>query len=577
MVQQNKTKKESVWSLIIPAVLGVVVGVGIYYSAAFFRHVSTTKLAETMPSFVLPKGQTIRLPDPEKGPHLGAFLAGITARSNGDMERAADYYARALSLDPDNELLLARTYAIERGVGNFNQMLALADKMQGSGLAQSEPAYVQFVGLIQKGDYAAARDLLQTKPGVFAPDAALRIWCAIGLGETPKALREWNALNTHSTQTDSFRLQKALIADYLGETAEAEKAFLSLKDVEMVDISTLAYARAFFKKQGKWTPEHPLYAVYMEKLEEAGVLGGILDAMEAPVIDTPVKGIAEVFHGLVFDAAYAGNLDTAMLATLITVYLNPESPFTRVRAAQVYEALNMNEMANKQYDALPKTDVFILRKAMNFVSMGQGDKALETLEPVKERFAQDGLVQLLLASTYLQEKRYPEAIHHYNIFMSLTPPKTDEWVSALFARGVAYHESGDMAAAERDIAAAAEHAPENPVILNYIGYLWLIQDKHIDKSVEMVEKAVAAMPDNPNFLDSLAWGYYKQGRFSEALGFAEKATDMLPQSAVVNEHLGDIYAAVGRHREAQYQYKKTLSLKDKLKEEDKARIQSKIK
>ncbi len=570
MVQRKKVKKnknDSLVDLIVPVVLGVALG-GSAYLALQPQQVELP---------LLPANFVFHLPPPENGPHVGAYLAGVIARGNGDTDKAADYYAEALKADPDNKKLLAQTYAVERGSGRFDRMLSLAKKMKEAGLAQSESAYVQFAGLVEKGDFAAALDLLQTKPGVFAPDPALRIWCLIAMGDTPKALREWNALNVHLDKTDSVLLQKALIADYLGETAEAEKAYLSLVKVKAPTVNALSHARAFFRKQGTWSTEHPLYATYIKTLQGTKGLAGTLEVMTPPVVDTPQKGIAEVFHGLVLDAVVAGNLNTSVLAGLITTYLNPESPFAHVCMAQVYETLNKYALANKEYDALPPFDAFVLRKAMNLTVLGKADEALAVLEPMKDRFVGDDTVQIFLATVYLQEKKYQEAIHHYNLFLTLTTPKTDEWVSALFARGVAYHETGDVAAAERDIAAAAEHAPENPVVLNYIGYLWLTQDKRIDESVALIEKAVTLEPDDPNFLDSLAWGYYKQERFPEALLLAERATDMLPQSAIVNEHLGDIYAAVGRNRESQYQYQKALALKDDLKPEDKARLKSKVK
>jgi tetratricopeptide (TPR) repeat protein len=80
--------------------------------------------------------------------------------------------------------------------------------------------------------------------------------------------------------------------------------------------------------------------------------------------------------------------------------------------------------------------------------------------------------------------------------------------------------------------------------------------------MQYIYRAYQLTPDKPHIWDSLAWGHYKQGELDKALSYAEKAADTMPYSALVQSHLGDIYLALGRNREAKYQYNKALNLKE---------------
>ena len=127
-----------------------------------------------------------------------------------------------------------------------------------------------------------------------------------------------------------------------------------------------------------------------------------------------------------------------------------------------------------------------------------------------------------------------------------------------------------------DLKKAQTLDPENAMLLNDLGYHQL-ELGLIDEGFDLVKKAHFKKPNDPYILDSLAFGYFKKGQFQIALPYAEKALDMMPQSALINAHLGDIYAGLKRFREAQFQYKKALDLKTDLSEEMLQQLTQKLK
>ena len=90
-----------------------------------------------------------------------------------------------------------------------------------------------------------------------------------------------------------------------------------------------------------------------------------------------------------------------------------------------------------------------------------------------------------------------------------------------------------------------ERAPKLPPALNYLGYLWIERGENLDEALGMVNEAVRLDPDNGAYVDSLGWGLYQAGRFSEAVAALERASRLQPRDATILEHLGDARAAAG--------------------------------
>jgi len=130
----------------------------------------------------------------------------------------------------------------------------------------------------------------------------------------------------------------------------------------------------------------------------------------------------------------------------------------------------------------------------------------------------------------------------------------------LYARGVAYERTGRWPEAQTDLQAALALAPDQPELLNYLGYSWIDRGEHLKEALAMVEKAVGQNPRSGAMVDSLGWAYYRLGDFKKAVDKLEDAVELEAGDPEINNHLGDAYWKVGRKDEAQFQWKRVLTL-----------------
>jgi tetratricopeptide (TPR) repeat protein len=171
-------------------------------------------------------------------------------------------------------------------------------------------------------------------------------------------------------------------------------------------------------------------------------------------------------------------------------------------------------------------------------------------------------------------KLYAEAVPYYDQALALVDkPDKRHWVY-YYARGTSYERLKNWPAAEADLQKALSLYPDQPLILNYLGYSWIDQGHNLKEGMAHIEKAVALKPDDGYIVDSLGWAHYKQGNFKEAVRYLERAVELKPDDAVLNDHLGDALWRVGREREARYQWDQALSLKPE--PEDLEKIRKKL-
>ena len=143
-----------------------------------------------------------------------------------------------------------------------------------------------------------------------------------------------------------------------------------------------------------------------------------------------------------------------------------------------------------------------------------------------------------------------------------------------YTRGIAYHTLDDWPAAEADFRAALALRPDQPQVLNYLGYSMVELGINMEEALGMIERAMAAEPQNGAIVDSLGWVLFQRSEFDAAVGHLENAVALLPVDPIINDHLGDAYWAVGRVIEAEFQWNRALSF-DPL-ESDATRIRRKL-
>jgi Flp pilus assembly protein TadD len=157
---------------------------------------------------------------------------------------------------------------------------------------------------------------------------------------------------------------------------------------------------------------------------------------------------------------------------------------------------------------------------------------------------------------------FGEAVTSYDKALELTPEGARSRWFVLYARAISHERLDNWELAEADFRAALVLNPEQPQVLNYLGYSMVEKQVNLDEALNMIERAVAARPNSGFIVDSLGWVLFRLGRYSEAVIHMENAVALMPVDPVVNDHLGDVYWSVGRTREAEFQWSRALSFVD---------------
>ena len=139
-------------------------------------------------------------------------------------------------------------------------------------------------------------------------------------------------------------------------------------------------------------------------------------------------------------------------------------------------------------------------------------------------------------------------------------PSAANW-SLYYVRGIAYERSKQWPKAEADLKKALELSPDQPLVMNYLGYSWIDQGINLEEGMKLIKRAVELKPDDGYIVDSLGWAYYRLGKLDDAVRELERAVELRPQDPVMNDHLGDAYWRVGRKLEARFQWSHAKDLK----------------
>lgn len=514
---------------------------------------------------------------------FGAYLAGVLARNNQDVEEAALYYQQAYLGDPTNPALVRETYFLNGLAGHFDIFMQTAQQMIDFKNSYYAPLFLA-ADAVKRGDYTAA---LKASPVFNSPDyvqgvlyAVIRAWSHAALGNKTRAFQALTPLKNKDETTGVYWYQRALIAIYLGQSQTAKYAFEQMVSMEIPTITSLMAARWFYLSINEWTDENAVKQKYEQTIQKNQATGELLitRADEFQGV-SPTSGIADTFFliSTVLDNQKR-SVETGLMFNRLALYLEPNSNVYKIWGGEQYESIEYYAQANRLYDLVnPPSDTILFKKAINLMLMKQMDEAEQILTRLSQRIPSHIMLATTLGNLYRDTNRPELAEQKYNWVLDHMPQNDKkEMAHIYFMRAIVQHNMGHTKDRDDSLLQALSLTPDNADILNYIGYVWLDEQKEMQQAMDYIVKAYQLSPKEPHIWDSLAWGYYKQGAYEKALGYAEKTADRMPYSALVQSHLGDIYRALGRKREAVYQYRKALNLKEDMTENLRLELKQKI-
>ena len=522
---------------------------------------------------------------------LGSYIAGRIARGQNDTASAADYYERALTRDAGNAALIEQSILMDATEGRFERAIKLSAQ-----LVEEQPTHRMarlMLGLQEaKADrWAQAGEHFKasaSSPMGELTSALARAWMLAAQGNTKAAIDLLDGVKQAEWAQFYIRYHKALIFDLAGRSQDAraifERIFRTEAKVLRVAIAYAHHASAAGDqklarsiidehiKKSTATP-HPSAIALAETLKG--------NARLPLLIEKPIDGLAEVLYGLGEALSTEGNAGVGIGAVYLqmAIYLKPQQPFALAALANVYETMKRYDAAIATYDRIPKNtplqSAIDIRKALNLNQLERVDEARVLLEELARQDPKDVRPLDALGGILRGHKRFQEAVDIYTrIINSLGPkPEKKHW-TYFYARGTSYERMKKWSLAEVDLQKALALAPDQPLILNYLGYSWVDQNRNLKQGLAMIEKAVSLRPDDGYIVDSLGWAHYRLGNHKEAAKWLERAVELKPEDPVLNDHLGDAFWRVDRKIEARYQWEQALTLKPE--PEDEAKIRRKL-
>lgn len=521
----------------------------------------------------------------DEGGNSGAYLAAMIAAGEYDFRAAAHWYGLALESDPANPVLLEGAVISNLGLGQMEAAAFSARAM----LAEGNVGQATFLALVddsaRAGDYDSVLELTNSGSNAGALlEGLVRAWAELGRGRMSEATEGFDKLAA-TRGLEAFGLyHKALALASAGDFEGADEILSGRASgkIGVMRRGVLAHVQILSQLERNADAIALLDRSFgTDSDPEIDDLRRRLAAGEPlafDVVRNATDGIAEVFFTLA--TALNGEADDGytLLYTRIAADLRADHTEAVLLTAGLLEQLGQHDLATEAYAAIPATSpifhVAEMGRAEAAWNAGRKEAAVEILQGLTRSHPDIMPVRVALGDTLRRDERFAEARAAYDAAIAMIDmPDRTHW-AIFYSRGICAERLGDFAAAETDMRRSLELNPDQPQVLNYLGYSFVDRGENLDEALDMIQRAVKGQPGSGYIIDSLAWAYFRLGRYEEAVEPMEQASMLEPVDPVVTDHLGDVYWMVGRQREAEFQWHRALSFNPA--EADAARIRKKL-
>lgn len=514
------------------------------------------------------------LPDiPVRNTVSGDYLNALHAYRNSDLSAAAQNFASVLEADPGNPGLMQRTFLAKVVDGRTDEALDLAEELIKSQGGNAFGRLALALSALKQNDYDGARrhlDALAESRLTQIMRPLLLAWVEAGTGN-------WQAANAHLDRIrkqGGFSLLADLHAGYIaalkGDFEALDTAFkAALKAIDRPPARLRIGAALHYAKLGRVDTAREILAAGDLSDQNMTALSKALFAAEAGqeakgLVSNASDGVAEALFDIASALQRDRGSEIALIYARFALYMRPDFPLARLLVGEILDDRGRHGDALKIYAGIGEDSIYHmmarLRSASAYDAEGDRDSALSVLQDLARTYPDNGTILVRLADTLRAGENWEAAIAAYDkAFDKLGEAAAQDW-TLYYTRGIALERAKKWERAESDFLTALKLAPEQPYVMNYLGYSWVEQGLNLKEAQTLIERAVQQRPDDGYIVDSLGWVLYRTGQHKEAVPHLERAVQLRPGDAVINDHLGDAYWQVGRHREAAYQWRRSLEM-----------------
>jgi tetratricopeptide (TPR) repeat protein len=524
-----------------------------------------------------------RTPPPQSQPQRGRqiaatidgrYLAGRVAEQDHDYDAAADQMDAALALAPTDPELIYAAFRMRMYAGRVDSAAQLAPAVLAARPGDGFGNLVLAVTAIKKGEYKAAEQQL-SRIGAENQLGPLRdyvmAWLKAGEKDFPAARSFVAKLKPAAGERAEAPalIIEAQIDELAGDRAAAEAKYGRATSLDPSGLRNTLAAAEGLRRLGKGDEARQLLKTYGERFSDS-VLMDALIAANAPAAKapSPAAGIAEILFdigGILASDPRNQRADLALIFYQLAVNLKPDHDFGWLMISGLYEQF---QQIPKAIAALGKIDAVSplswqarLRMAALDAQLDRFDQSVGLLNTLIAEKPDRIDAALTLADLQRGRERYAEAVAAYDIAIGRLRKVDERHWPIYFGRGIALERTKQWPKAEVDMKKALELSPEQPHVLNYLGYSWVDQGLHLEQGMKMLMQATALRPDDGAITDSVGWAFYRVGQFDKAVEWLERASEQKGDDPTITEHLGDAYWHVGRKREARFEWERALNQK----------------
>lgn len=515
----------------------------------------------------------------------GQYLVGKYATYSGDTGIAAEALMRATEADPDNARLRERAFVAAIMSGELDFAAEHPPTEGASRFARGVAAGVMSLKALRAGKEDQALKHIDTALELNAGDRSAQLLRPLILA----ANRQWDQaidvglIAELSPESDSRRdrlvvflqaINQARLLEIKGRHKDAEAIYKLVCQPGAATVLFGPYYGAFLERRGRKDDARALYEQILTGTDDVLVRES-LNALNGKGYRKPKKPTLRVImaDSLFMSATlYASDQqpELALVTARMAQYASPQNKDsvrvddrTKLLAGQVLVKLRDRDSAQAEWDGVSPDSPYYaeaqLRSAWDLKEQGDLEGAYARFSELSETSPKDSDLLVERARILWEQKRSEDALKLMTDYIAVNGEADLSW-QAWFALAIIYQDLGRWSDVEASVKKGLVLEPDSPELLNMLGYGYVDRNEKVVEGMDMIRKALDKSPRSGAIMDSLGWGYYRQGDYEQALIWIERAIGLEPADAEITEHLGDVYKALGRDIEAKYQWARVLTL-----------------
>jgi Flp pilus assembly protein TadD len=501
-------------------------------------------------------------------PALHAYMFSRYAVIDKEVGLAARLMEEVRQADPAAGGVTRRAWELALAAGDAKRAFQLARQMGAAGDADPAILITRLADAVLRKDMAGAAQLRKGLGGQGWPMVAgpiIDAWAMFARGDTQGALAALDPQRTQGFMRAYVAEQRAHMLAGLGRWDEAAAAYRQARAgggpavavLRQGQADALAMAGRRDEALAVLFPSDRQTAVARQKLEAGRRLG--------PVAPDARTGLAWMFIRLSADVARERAEPLALLFARLASFMAPEQPLVWVTVGDLLGRSGQNQAALAALAKVPGgfglDEVVRGRQADLLDSSGQGEAAGALLQAAARAPGASPEDLGGLAAWHQRAGRFADAATAYGLAIDRfgAGMGSSAW-NLHFLRGMMRDRAGDWPGAEADLKAALALVPEEPGVLNYLGYSLMERGEQTEAARAMIERAAALRPGDGGIIDSLGWMQLKLGQVDQAVATLERALTLEPEDPTITSHLGDALWHQGRRIEARFRWRRALAV-----------------